>query len=636
MTITAHVYQIYINADADLVWAGITESEWKKKYFHGTSYVEGPVAGARFRTITCDGRDAIDGVVEEMTPPAPGSPAGSCRPGTCSTTPRWPRSRPAGSSGPSSRSASGSPASGSCTATSPAARSPGPTSRTAGSGCSTPSRPCWRPDAPCRASTTSRDSPAPRPTGDWHRRQGVEANNAAFPCSRAPRRRPRRGAAPAGVRRGVPLGARDRRRPGQRRPRGVHDLPRPHRDRPAGPRPGLGRPVPGACRRARPRPTSTSPTRTRRGPAPCTPSAAPTRPPPPGGPPAPSRSPTPRTARSSRPTSPPWRPSSADRSVELRRRTSWCALATGAAERDVHVVAVAQGLAALLLRLARGAQVASRSKPSHALYMWSFQMMYMIPIRRARASVLPALSVSLDLRQERRRPLPVGLPGRVEPPVEGTTLLVLRGAAGLARAGDAAEAAALAVDQPVTQLQRAGLGLRRALRLGLVGGVVLDLGLEQLGVGCPVPTVARSRTAASSGHETRDMGGAFRGGRSGTVEGRSARPRPVSGSAQHLAEAAVLGRPLVVAEALDPGVARGLVERDRLRLGLPVSSTITRAPASAAVRSRWASMPRASPRPRAGGATYIRLTSAASRLPNDLHVVASPPGARRPRARRRA
>ena len=74
MTVTAHVYQIYINADADLVWAGITESEWKKKYFHGTSYVEGPVAGARFRTITADGRDAIDGVVEEMTPPAPGRP----------------------------------------------------------------------------------------------------------------------------------------------------------------------------------------------------------------------------------------------------------------------------------------------------------------------------------------------------------------------------------------------------------------------------------------------------------------------------------------------------------------------------------------------------------------------------------
>ena len=74
MTVTAHVYQIYINADADLVWAGITESEWKKRYFHGTSYVEGPTPGARFRTITSDGRDAIDGVIEEMVPPSPGRP----------------------------------------------------------------------------------------------------------------------------------------------------------------------------------------------------------------------------------------------------------------------------------------------------------------------------------------------------------------------------------------------------------------------------------------------------------------------------------------------------------------------------------------------------------------------------------
>ena len=37
MTLTAHVYQIHINADADQVWAAITQSEWKKRYVHGTS-----------------------------------------------------------------------------------------------------------------------------------------------------------------------------------------------------------------------------------------------------------------------------------------------------------------------------------------------------------------------------------------------------------------------------------------------------------------------------------------------------------------------------------------------------------------------------------------------------------------------
>jgi uncharacterized protein YndB with AHSA1/START domain len=74
MTVTAHVYQIHINADADQVWAAITQSEWKKRYFHGTSYAEGPTPGARYRTVKADGSDAVDGVIEEMTPPSEGAP----------------------------------------------------------------------------------------------------------------------------------------------------------------------------------------------------------------------------------------------------------------------------------------------------------------------------------------------------------------------------------------------------------------------------------------------------------------------------------------------------------------------------------------------------------------------------------
>jgi uncharacterized protein YndB with AHSA1/START domain len=74
MTITAHIYQIHIAADVDTVWAAITQSEWTREYFHGTSYAEGPTPGARFRTVMADGDDAIDGVVEEMTPPADGRP----------------------------------------------------------------------------------------------------------------------------------------------------------------------------------------------------------------------------------------------------------------------------------------------------------------------------------------------------------------------------------------------------------------------------------------------------------------------------------------------------------------------------------------------------------------------------------
>ena len=74
MTLTAHVYHIHINADADQVWAAITQSEWKRRYFHGTSYAEGPTPGARYRTVKADGGDAVDGMIEEMTPPGAGTP----------------------------------------------------------------------------------------------------------------------------------------------------------------------------------------------------------------------------------------------------------------------------------------------------------------------------------------------------------------------------------------------------------------------------------------------------------------------------------------------------------------------------------------------------------------------------------
>jgi uncharacterized protein YndB with AHSA1/START domain len=70
MAITAHVYQIYIAAPADRVWEAITESEWTEQYFHSTRFVEPPVAGQAYRTVISGaGRDAVDGLIEEMTPP---------------------------------------------------------------------------------------------------------------------------------------------------------------------------------------------------------------------------------------------------------------------------------------------------------------------------------------------------------------------------------------------------------------------------------------------------------------------------------------------------------------------------------------------------------------------------------------
>ena len=74
MSLNAHVYQIYIAASPELVWAAITESEWTRRYFHTTSFVEPPQRGKAYRTVRADGRPAIDGVIEEMQPPAEGSP----------------------------------------------------------------------------------------------------------------------------------------------------------------------------------------------------------------------------------------------------------------------------------------------------------------------------------------------------------------------------------------------------------------------------------------------------------------------------------------------------------------------------------------------------------------------------------
>jgi len=67
-----HVYQIYIAARPDQVWSAITDSEWTRRYFHSTAFTEPPVAGHSYKTVTPDGRPAIDGMIEEMTPPVDG------------------------------------------------------------------------------------------------------------------------------------------------------------------------------------------------------------------------------------------------------------------------------------------------------------------------------------------------------------------------------------------------------------------------------------------------------------------------------------------------------------------------------------------------------------------------------------
>ena len=74
MAITARVYQIHLAATPDRVWAAITDSEWTRRCFHEAAYATPPVAGAAYRIVLPDGRDAIDGMVEQMVPPHEGRP----------------------------------------------------------------------------------------------------------------------------------------------------------------------------------------------------------------------------------------------------------------------------------------------------------------------------------------------------------------------------------------------------------------------------------------------------------------------------------------------------------------------------------------------------------------------------------
>lgn len=74
MTITTHVYQVHVAATPDQVWRALTDSDWTRRWLHGTSFVEPPRPGAAYRTVTRDGGDAVEGTIEEMTPPADGRP----------------------------------------------------------------------------------------------------------------------------------------------------------------------------------------------------------------------------------------------------------------------------------------------------------------------------------------------------------------------------------------------------------------------------------------------------------------------------------------------------------------------------------------------------------------------------------
>jgi uncharacterized protein YndB with AHSA1/START domain len=74
MPITAHVYQLYVAATPEQVWTAITDSAWTSRYLYGASFAEPPERGRRYLMLTGGDRPAVDGEVEELQPPADGQP----------------------------------------------------------------------------------------------------------------------------------------------------------------------------------------------------------------------------------------------------------------------------------------------------------------------------------------------------------------------------------------------------------------------------------------------------------------------------------------------------------------------------------------------------------------------------------
>ena len=67
---TTQVYQLYIRATPEQVWEAITTSEFRRKYFFGTSVESTFEAGASMRSLSPDGSEVWgDNTVLESDPP---------------------------------------------------------------------------------------------------------------------------------------------------------------------------------------------------------------------------------------------------------------------------------------------------------------------------------------------------------------------------------------------------------------------------------------------------------------------------------------------------------------------------------------------------------------------------------------
>jgi uncharacterized protein YndB with AHSA1/START domain len=68
MAMTAHVYEIFINAPPERVWQALIDPEFTRQYLHGTSFESSFEPGSGFRGVR-GGDGAVDGTIEVFEPP---------------------------------------------------------------------------------------------------------------------------------------------------------------------------------------------------------------------------------------------------------------------------------------------------------------------------------------------------------------------------------------------------------------------------------------------------------------------------------------------------------------------------------------------------------------------------------------
>ena len=69
MTITRHQYEVYIRATPEQVWQAIVDPEFTRRYYYGTAFTSSLEPGTRYSYLQDDGVEALEGEIEEVDPP---------------------------------------------------------------------------------------------------------------------------------------------------------------------------------------------------------------------------------------------------------------------------------------------------------------------------------------------------------------------------------------------------------------------------------------------------------------------------------------------------------------------------------------------------------------------------------------